>query len=93
MQYLRVLARFHRYSTNNTILIFLQKPDALYLHRYTTWKDQFNRHVKKGEKGIRLFAPVNKPTSTLYKYHSSIWRTKGVFSPPPVAAKCFVLLG
>ena len=52
MRYLSVMSRFHRYSVNNTMLIYMQKPDATLVAGYNKWKDQFERHVKKGEHGI-----------------------------------------
>ena len=57
-QYLTTMSRFHRYSLNNTMLIFLQKPDATLVAGFNKWKDQFGRHVKKGEKGITIIAPT-----------------------------------
>ena len=48
MRYLSVMSRFHRYSVNNTMLIYMQKPDATLVAGYNKWKDQFERHVKKG---------------------------------------------
>ena len=56
-EYLRVMGKFHRYSLNNTILIFLQRPDATLCCGYNAWKKEFGRHVKKGEKGIKILAP------------------------------------
>ena len=57
-QYLTTMSRFHRYSVNNTILIYLQKPDATLVAGFNKWKDQFERHVKKGEHGITIIAPT-----------------------------------
>ena len=54
---LSVMSRFHRYSVNNTMLIYMQKPDATLVAGYNKWKDQFERHVKKGEHGITIIAP------------------------------------
>ena len=58
MRYLSVMSRFHRYSVNNTMLIYMQKPDATLVAGYNKWKDQFERHVKKGEHGITIIAPT-----------------------------------
>ena len=58
MSYLSVMSRFHRYSVNNTMLIYMQKPDATLVAGYNKWKDQFERHVKKGEHGITIIAPT-----------------------------------
>ena len=58
MRYLSVMSKFHRYSVNNTMLIYMQKPDATLVAGYNKWKDQFARHVKKGEHGITIIAPT-----------------------------------
>ena len=46
--YLAAMARFHKYSFNNTLLIALQYPEASLVAGYNAWKKKFNRHVKKG---------------------------------------------
>ena len=56
-EYLRVMAKFHNYSFNNTLLIALQCPGATRLAGFQSWK-KFGRHVKKGEKGIKVIAPA-----------------------------------
>ena len=56
--YLSVMSRFHRYSVNNTMLIYLQRPDATLVAGYEKWKKQFGRHVKQGERGITILAPT-----------------------------------
>ena len=58
MRYLSVISRFHRYSVNNTMLIYMQKPDATLVAGFNKWKNQFERHVKKGEHGITIIAPT-----------------------------------
>ena len=58
MRYLSVMSRFHRYSVNNTMLIYMQKPDAMLVAGFNKWKNQFERHVKKGEHGITIIAPT-----------------------------------
>ena len=58
MSYLSVMSRFHRYSVNNTMLIYMQKPDATLVAGFNKWKNQFERHVKKGEHGITIIAPT-----------------------------------
>ena len=57
-QYLRTMSRFHKYSVNNTMLIFMQKPDATLVAGFNKWRDQFKRHVIRGEKSIRILAPT-----------------------------------
>jgi len=57
-EYLRTMSRFHRYSVNNQMLIFLQRPDATLVAGFSKWHDQFERSVLKGEKGIKIIAPT-----------------------------------
>ena len=54
--YLDTMARFHNYSFNNTILIAMQGGQLV--AGYNKWRDEFHRNVKKGEKGIKIFAPA-----------------------------------
>lgn len=58
--YLQTMSRFHRYSFNNTMLIYLQKPDATLVAGYNKWKDSFGRNVKRGEHGIQIIAPMTR---------------------------------
>ena len=53
---LKVACKFHNYSFNNELMIFLQRPDATHVAGFNRWKS-LNRFVKKGEKGIAIFAP------------------------------------
>lgn len=55
---LRVMSIFHNYSANNCLLIALQCPHASYVAGYTSWRNNFHRQVKKGEKAIRIISPV-----------------------------------
>ena len=57
-EYLRTMSRFHKYSVNNTMLIYMQKPDATLVAGFNKWRDQFERNVMKGEKGIKILAPT-----------------------------------
>ena len=56
--YLRTMSRFYKYSVNNTMLIYMQKPDATVVAGFNKWRDQFERNVLKGEKGIKIIAPT-----------------------------------
>ncbi len=56
--YLNTMAKFHNYSINNTLLINQQKPDATLVAGYDSWVRNFDRHVKKGERGINIIAPA-----------------------------------
>jgi antirestriction protein ArdC len=55
--YLAAVSRFHRYSWGNVMLIMFQRPSATYAAGFNTWKS-LGRHVKKGEKGITVLAPI-----------------------------------
>ena len=57
-EYLATMSRFHRYSVNNQMLIYMQKPSATLVAGFNKWHDQFGRNVKKGEKGIKIIAPT-----------------------------------
>ena len=56
--YLSVMSSFVNYSFRNTLLIYLQKPDATLCASYTDWQRKYNRQVNKGEKGIQIIAPA-----------------------------------
>ena len=55
--YLAAMAKFHRYSLHNLLLIVSQRPDATRVAGFHTWK-QLGRNVRKGAKGIMILAPV-----------------------------------
>jgi len=64
INFLSFLAKFHKYSLNNTILIHLQRPEATKVAGFRQWERKFNRKVKKGAQGIAIFVP--------YKYDGII---------------------
>ena len=55
-EFLTAMSKFHDYSLNNTILIAMQGGNLV--KGYTQWQKDFDRHVKGGEKGIKIFAPA-----------------------------------
>ena len=55
-EFLTAMSKFHDYSLNNTILIAMQGGNLV--KGYSQWQKEFDRHVKKGEKGIKIFAPA-----------------------------------
>jgi len=55
--FLKTMSKFHNYSFANTMLIAMQKPDSTLVAGFRAWETNFNRHVKKGEKGIKILAP------------------------------------
>jgi antirestriction protein ArdC len=58
IEYLKTMGKFHNYSVGNAILIGFQKPDATRVAGFRTWQ-KLGRHVKKGEHGIAIMAPIN----------------------------------
>ena len=56
-EYLKVMSKFHNYSFRNTVLIAMQKPDASLVAGFSAWKNNFERNVMRGEKGIKIIAP------------------------------------
>ena len=56
--YLKAMSKFHDYSLNNTLLIVMQKPNASLVAGFNKWRDEFERHVKRGEKGIKILGPA-----------------------------------
>lgn len=64
-RYLEFSAKFHRYSANNQLLIWMQKPEATRVMGYgakdgsTGWKS-VGRQVRSGEREIKIFAPLIK---------------------------------
>lgn len=57
MRYLDFMARFHRYSIGNMLMIMGQRPDAENVAGFRAWKEM-GRWVKPGEKGIAIIAPM-----------------------------------
>lgn len=58
--YLKIMSKFHNYSASNCMLIKMQSPNATKVAGYESWKKNFERQVKKGEKGIQILAPSTK---------------------------------
>ena len=57
-QYLTTMSRFHHYSVNNQMLIYMQMPNATHVAGFNKWHDQFGRNVMKGQRGIKIIAPT-----------------------------------
>lgn len=62
-EYLATMAKFHNYSLNNIILIIMQRPDATQVAGYNSWLTNFKRQVKRGEKAIKILAPIAHKTT------------------------------
>ncbi|MGT2755472.1 PBECR4 domain-containing protein [Streptococcus ovis] len=58
--YLTKMSQLNNYSSRNLRLILAQHPEATQVASFKQWKETFGRHVKKGEKSIRIFAPMTK---------------------------------
>ena len=63
LKYLKFQSLFYRYSFGNTILIFLQNPEASYVMGYKAW-NKLGRYVRKGSKGLAILAPCIKKVET-----------------------------
>jgi hypothetical protein len=55
--FLKLQARFYKYSFHNTMLIHWQMPTASYVAGFNKWNNEFKRRVKKGAKAIKILAP------------------------------------
>lgn len=73
-EYLAAMARFHRYSLRNIMLIASQRPDASHVAGFQTWK-QLGRFVKKSAKGILILAPIvlRKETESINHDEETEW--------------------
>lgn len=60
-EYLTFSAKFHQYSLHNALLILCQtQGKATAVAGFNKWRDEFGRFVKKGEKGLAIWAPMFK---------------------------------
>ncbi len=59
-EWLKCSSKFPNYSFNNSLLIYMQNPEATQVCGYKQWQNDFERHVKAGEKGLTIFAPIIK---------------------------------
>jgi len=101
-RYLAMLARFHRYSFGNVMLILFQRPDATHVAGFNTWR-QLGRFVKQGEKGIVIIAPMmirkkedetveaEKPTQPILRFRGvhvfDVSQTDGEPLPEPARVR------
>ena len=58
--YLTKMSQLNNYSNRNLRLILAQNPEARQVASFKQWKENFGRHVKKGEKALRIFKPMTK---------------------------------
>ena len=59
-QYLNFFSKFRKHSFTNSFLIFIQNPNATHVAGFGQWRDKLHRSVKKGAKGITIYAPIIK---------------------------------
>lgn len=92
-RYLKVMARFPSYSLRNTLLIYAQKPDATFVAGYQSWQTLFGRHVRKGEKGIRILAPCGhrRPQKKSQSHSNSTEDVSAFSSEETAAAEAFLM--
>ena len=56
-EYLRTLSKFYRHNLDNIMLIYKQRPEAIYIDEIDTWEYKFHRHIREGEHGITVLSP------------------------------------
>ena len=77
-QYLGLQAKFHSYSFNNTMLILSQCPHAGRVAGFNQWRE-LDRHVKKGESAIWIFAPAYYKDTEIDKETGAEKETKRLY--------------
>jgi antirestriction protein ArdC len=90
--YLKAMGRFHHYSFTNIMLIATQKPTASHVAGIRTW-NQLGRRVRKGEKGILIFAPLVGWKRKPEEPKPAKGRKKNAEAPPTEAERISYLLG
>lgn len=83
-EYLKAMSKFHNYSANNCLLIVMQCPAATLVAGYKTWQKEFKRQVKKGEKAIRILAPMQRKIIDKDEDGNEIERRFTVYRAVPV---------
>ena len=68
MQFLRHSARFYKYSFNDQLLIYAQRPEAIACASYEIWNNTMHRYVRRGAKGIALLDPSDNGTRLRYVF-------------------------
>ena len=86
-EYLGYMQKFHNYSFSNIILIAMQRPDATLVAGYDSWKRK-GRHVKKGEKGIRIIAPVEITVKEKAEAEENLGGREDHSLPPGFCVRC-----
>ena len=68
MQFLRHSARFYKYSFNDQLLIYAQRPEATACASYEVWNNTMHRYIRRGAKGIALITPSDNGTQLRYVF-------------------------
>lgn len=55
-EYLAFSTQFYKYSSRNTMLIYWQRPDSVFIASYTHWKE-LGYYVQEGEHGANIYRP------------------------------------
>lgn len=83
-EFLQFAKNFHKYSANNRILIQIQKPGATQVASFLKWKE-LGRFVKKGEKAIKILAPIFRKSNEKNAQGENVEKIDGVwFKTVPV---------
>lgn len=88
-QFLTVMSKFHTYSPRNIQLLIAQNPTVSQVASFKSWKQNFERSVKKGEKSLRIFAPMtikerDQKTGKVILDKEGKEKTKTIFKLVPV---------
>ncbi|MDN6839288.1 MAG: ssDNA-binding domain-containing protein, partial [Tetragenococcus halophilus] len=76
--YLDTMEKFHSYSERNVTLIYSQNPNATHVAGFKQWQNDFERHVNKGAKSIRIAAPIIKKLTDEQKERFNTTEEKGI---------------
>lgn len=83
-EYLKTMSKFHNYSANNCLLIMMQCPAASLVAGYRTWQKEFKRNVKKGERAIKILAPMQRKYTETDEDGNEVERKYIVYRAVPV---------
>ena len=68
MQFLRHSARFYKYSFNDQLLIYAQRPEATACASYEIWNNTMHRYIRRGSRGIALLSPTDNGMQLRYVF-------------------------
>lgn len=70
--FLKVMGNNYKYDGLNQINIYVLEPNAKACAEYDFWKNNFNRVVKKGQKGIPIYSNNNNKVKYIYDVTQTI---------------------